>query len=91
MGQFENKNPNSVFFSNPKQNESTEEKAEEKAGLIVPEGYKLVPDETRNKHAHILLAPSLHKKVMDQAKRESITFNELVNRALTAYTQEGRR
>lgn len=89
MGQFENKNPNSIFFSGSKKIKPTEEK-EEKAGLIVPEGYKLVPEETRNKHAHILLAPSLHKKVTDQAKREGITFNELVNRALTAYTQEGR-
>ena len=64
--------------------EPTEEKA---SAPDIPEGFKLVPAETKSKRLQLLITPSLHRKLQDLAKAENISINEVANRAFDYYIE----
>ena len=55
----------------------------------IPEGFKLVPTETKSKRLQLLITPSLHRKLQDLAKAENISINEIANRAIENYLKGG--
>lgn len=66
--------------------EPTEERA---SAPDIPEGFKLVPTETKSKRLQLLITPSLHRKLQDLAKAENTSVNELANRAIENYLKGG--
>lgn len=66
--------------------EPTEERA---SAPDIPEGFKLVPTETKSKRLQLLITPSLHRKLQDLAKAENISINEIANRAIENYLKGG--
>ena len=54
----------------------------------IPEGYKLVSTETKSKRLQLLITPSLHEKLKDLSKAESLSINEIANRAFEAYIKD---
>ena len=71
------------FFS-VKKAEPTEEKS---SAPNIPEGYKLVPTETKSKRLQLLITPSLQEKLRDLSKAEGLSINEIANRAFEAYIE----
>lgn len=53
----------------------------------IPEGFKLVPAETKSKRLQLLITPSLHRQLQDLAKAENISVNEVANRAFDYYIE----
>ena len=53
----------------------------------IPEGFKLVPTETKSKRLQLLITPSQHRKIQDLAKAENISVNEVANRAFDYYIE----
>lgn len=64
------------------------ELTEEGAGAPdIPEGYKLVPTETKSKRLQLLITPSMHRKLQDLAKAENLSINETANKAFAFYIE----
>lgn len=56
------------------------------ANAQIPQGYKLVPSETRSKRVQVLMRPSLYKQLKARAKREKRSVNDLINYILEGNT-----
>lgn len=85
---------NNVFFQEKpkperKKNVSANPEPTEERGSApdIPEGYKLVPTETKSKRLQLLITPSLHRKLQDLAKAENISVNEAASRAFDYYIE----
>ena len=50
-----------------------------------PEGYKLVPTETKSVRIQLLTAPSTKRKLADKAQIERRSMNEIINAAILEY------
>ncbi len=48
----------------------------------VPEGYKLVPIEIKNKRVQLVFTPSLLKKAKEKAKSQNLSFNAYVTKLI---------
>lgn len=74
-------NPAEMFISVPTAASAPDQAAQ------VPQGYKLVPIETRSKRVQLLMQPSLHEQLKDRAKKEKRSFNDLINSILEEYLE----
>lgn len=70
-------------------NTDPEPTEERESAPDIPEGFKLVPTETKSKRLQLLITPSMHRKLQDLAKAENISINEAVNRAIENYLKGG--
>ena len=80
----EKKKSTSVAENRKKDKGRAEKKAE--AGAI-PEGYVLKP-EAKSERINLLIQPTLYKEAKKKAKKEKISFNELLCRAVRDYIDE---
>ena len=64
------------------------EEAQPPKAETVPEGFKLAYVETKSKHVHFLLKPSVFDALTDYAKKTGESKNELVNRAIAEYLEK---
>lgn len=57
----------------------------------IPDEYRLNPMyiEKRTRRVQILLPPSVYKALKNEADEEGVSTNEIINRALKAYTERG--
>lgn len=65
----------------------TEEHQPTKAETV-PEGFKMVYVETKSKHVHFLLKPSVFDALAEYAKRSGESKNELVNQAIAEFLEK---
>ena len=73
-------NPAEVFISAPTAASTLDQTTQ------VPQGYKLVPAETRSKRVQVLMRPNLYKQLKARAKREKRSVNDLINYILEGNT-----
>ncbi len=96
------KTPAAQFFNNDTDSSTaaaaeTETEPTAPDTLTPPEGYRLDPKfiEKRTKGVHLLLPPSLHKKIQKAAKKQKISFNEWIiqmsERSLTENEKEKKK
>lgn len=64
------------------------EEAQPPKAETVPEGFKLAYVETKSKHVHFLLKPSVFDALSDYAKRSGESKNELVNQAIAEFLEK---
>jgi len=58
--------------------------------LTPPEGYKINPYyiEKKSQRVQLVMKPSIYKRSQKAAKKQKISFNELVHQALETYLNE---
>ena len=76
MGAFTNKKPIKAIAEEP---ETTEE------AFGIPEGYKLVPIETKSERLQLLITPSTKKLLQKRAETEGKSVNQICNDAIADY------
>lgn len=60
------------------------------AVLVPPEGYRVDPRfiEKKSQRVQLVMQPSLYKRAQRAAKKQKISFNELIHQLLNAYLTE---
>lgn len=73
----------SLAFLGEDPQESTEENNTElgKERMEVPEGYIMIP-EPKTVHVHLLMQPTLKKRLKSEADQQGISVNEMIHRIL---------
>ena len=66
------------------------EETTEPAALVPPEGYRVDPRfiEKKSQRVQLVMQPSLYKRAQRAAKKQKISFNELIHQLLNAYLTE---
>ncbi len=77
-----NNDPTSRFISAAKTDSPRKGKTAIEQKVKVPAGYKLIRTERRSHRMHIVVTPSLYKKIEKKAAAAEVSMNEYINRIL---------